>query len=222
MSSGKKLTLTFDNGPTPGVTDKVLAALEARGLRATFFLVGEGLSRPGARELAERAHEAGHWVGNHTMTHGLPLGERSDPVAEVAEIQLAQQALGPLSHEAKLFRPNGRGQVGPHLLSRAALDHVVAGRYTVVLWDVYVRDVQDPAGWVDRALAAFADRDWSVLVVHDLPSGAMDHLPRLLDAVLAAGVEIVQDIPDHAVPVRCGIPASWVGEVSRPAQDPVR
>ena len=42
-----RLTLTFDNGPTPGVTEQVLATLAERGLRATFFVVGEKLKQPG-------------------------------------------------------------------------------------------------------------------------------------------------------------------------------
>ena len=74
------------------------------------------------------------------MTHEAPLGKRNDPAVEVGEIALAQEALGSLSHPGKLFRPNGSGQVGPHLLSPAALDFIIERGYTVVIWDIYVRD----------------------------------------------------------------------------------
>ena len=77
------------------------------------------------RALAERVLAEGHRPGNHTMTHGAPLGKRNDPAVEVGEIALAQEALGSLSHPDKLFRPNGSGQVGPHLLSPAALDFII-------------------------------------------------------------------------------------------------
>lgn len=210
----KKLTLTFDHGPTPGVTERVLDVLRERDVHATFFPTGSQLAEPGVRPLAERALAEGHWLGNHTMTHGAPLGKRNDPAVEVGEIALAQEALGSLSHRDKLFRPNGGGQVGPHLLSPAALDFIIERGYTVVLWDIYVRDSREPAGWADRALARLGERDWNVLVAHDLATGAMNDLPRLLDAILGAGIEIVQEIPGHATPVRRGHPAEWVAEVS--------
>ena len=114
----KKLTLTFDHGPTPGVTERVLDVLRERDLHATFFPTGSHLAEPGVRALAERVLAEGHWLGNHTMTHGAPLGKRNDPAVEVGEIALAQEALGSLSHPDKLFRPNGSGQVGPHLLAQ--------------------------------------------------------------------------------------------------------
>jgi peptidoglycan/xylan/chitin deacetylase (PgdA/CDA1 family) len=210
----KKLTLTFDHGPTPGVTERVLDVLRERDLHATFFPTGSHLAEPGVRALAERVLAEGHWLGNHTMTHGAPLGKRNDPAVEVGEIALAQEALGSLSHPDKLFRPNGSGQVGPHLLSPAALDFVIERGYSVVIWDIYVRDTHEPEGWADRALARLGERDWNVLVAHDLPTGAMKDLPWLLDAVLAAGIEIVQEIPDHVTPVRRGRPADWVADVS--------
>jgi peptidoglycan/xylan/chitin deacetylase (PgdA/CDA1 family) len=166
------------------------------------------------RVLAERVLAEGHWLGNHTMTHGAPLGKRNDPAVEVGEIALAQEALGSLSHPDKLFRPNGSGQVGPHLLSPAALDFIIERGYTVVVWDIYVRDTHEPEGWADRALARLGERDWNVLVAHDLPTGAMKDLPWLLDTVLDAGIEIVQEIPDHVTPVRRGHAADWVAEVS--------
>ena len=210
----RKLTLTFDNGPTPGVTERVLDVLRERDVKATFFIVGTWLLTPGVRELAERVHAEGHWIGNHTMTHGVPLGRRSDETVEIGEIALAQEVLGGLSHPDRLFRPNGAGAVGPHLLSQASLDFIVDRGYTVVLWDLYVRDPHEPDLWADRALARLGERDWSVLVTHDIPTGAMDHLPRFLDAVLDDGIEIVQEIPDHAVPVRRGHAAAWVSDIS--------
>ena len=56
------------------------------------------------------------------MTHGEPLGERQDPDAVEREIGDMEKLLGPLAHEARLFRPNGRGKIGPHLLSVQARD----------------------------------------------------------------------------------------------------
>ena len=75
------LTLTFDNGPEPGVTPRVLEILRERGIKATFFVIGEKLGDPERRRLAARAHDEGHWIGNHTFTHTVPLGQLHDPDA---------------------------------------------------------------------------------------------------------------------------------------------
>src|ERR1700752_5263230 len=58
------LTLSFDNGPEPGVTPLVLDVLAERGIRTTFFVIGEKLSDGERRKLAARAHDEGHWIGN--------------------------------------------------------------------------------------------------------------------------------------------------------------
>ena len=55
----------------------VLAVLARRRIPAMFFVIGEKLRDPKARALAEQARDAGHVIGNHTLTHGAPLGRRS-------------------------------------------------------------------------------------------------------------------------------------------------
>ncbi|GAB04523.1 polysaccharide deacetylase family protein [Gordonia amarae] len=208
-----RLTLTFDNGPTPGVTEGVLDALRERDLPATFFVVGSWLDSPGIRELAERVHAEGHWLGNHTYTHGVPLGRRGDRAVEVGEIALTQESLGDLAHPDKFFRPNGAGSVGHHLLSQDAADYLAENGFTVVMWDLYVRDPHEPDLWADRALARLDEREWNVLVTHDVPTGAMDHLPRFLDTVLDAGIEIVQELPEHATPLLRGQPTAALNDI---------
>src|SRR5690606_788251 len=81
-----RLTLTFDNGPTPGVTEGVLDELGRRGIKATFFVVGSDLLREGRRELVARAAAEGHWHGNHTMTHSIRFGDSDDPDLPEREI----------------------------------------------------------------------------------------------------------------------------------------
>ena len=202
-----RLTLTFDNGPHPETTERVLRVLDERQLRATFFVVGDELARPGGRAVAERARAAGHWIGNHSMTHRVPLGLTApgDDQVEV-EIGAAQALLGELAHPARLFRPfGGGGHLGPHLLSPSALAYLVDHRYTVVLWNSVPRDWEDPTGWVERARHDVADQEWTVLVLHDLPTGAMDNLAGFIDGELAAGVEIVQELPLECLPIRTGV-----------------
>src|SRR5882757_8554523 len=62
-----EVVLTFDDGPTPGPTDKVLAALAAECVRATFFMVGRGASEQ--PEMVRRIARLGHTVGHHSWDH---------------------------------------------------------------------------------------------------------------------------------------------------------
>jgi hypothetical protein len=61
---------------------------------------------------------------------------------------------------------------------------------------------------VRACLEDVATRPWSVVVIHDLPTGAMDHLPELLDGLDAMAAEIVQEFPDDCVPLRRGVRTS--------------
>jgi peptidoglycan/xylan/chitin deacetylase (PgdA/CDA1 family) len=63
----QKITLTFDDGPVPGITDWVLEELEKRGMKATFFMVGDNVRKHPA--LAQAVVAAGHQLGNHTYHH---------------------------------------------------------------------------------------------------------------------------------------------------------
>ena len=83
----RRVTLTFDNGPTPGITERVLEILERQGIRSTFFVIGRNLAAPEAASLARQAHAAGHWIGNHTFSHSVALGDR--PEADFAEHEIA-------------------------------------------------------------------------------------------------------------------------------------
>src|SRR5262249_25918756 len=73
------VTLTFDNGPTHEVTPRVLDVLRDRGVRSTFFVVGEQLRAPGATAIARRAATEGHWIGNHTLIALDPAGRARGP-----------------------------------------------------------------------------------------------------------------------------------------------
>jgi len=66
-TSERKISLTFDDGPVPGITDWVLEELEKRGMKATFFMVGDNVRKHPT--LAQTVVAAGHQIGNHTYHH---------------------------------------------------------------------------------------------------------------------------------------------------------
>lgn len=200
-----QVTLSFDNGPEPAVTPRVLDVLKAFDVRATFFVLGAKLAEPARRALAARAFAEGHWIGNHTKTHSLPLGRISDAQAVASEILDTQALIGELAHPDRLFRPfGGGGELGPHLLSAAAVRILQAQRMTCVLWNAVPRDWENPLGWDELALAQCRAQPWTLLVLHDLPTGAMDRLERFIDRVLEHGGRFRQDFPPQCVPLLRG------------------
>ena len=209
-----RVTLTFDNGPHPDVTPQVLDVLASHDVLATFFVVGSALVRDGNRELAERAHAEGHWIGNHTWSHSVPLGVDTSEATARQEIVPTQELIGDLAHEHRWFRPFGEGGViSTNLLSPAAVEVLEEGGYSCVLWNCVPRDWEHPFAWVDTALHDAALLDHTVVVLHDLPTGAMAHLDRFIDGVRARGGEFTQSFPDEVVPISCGHPCDLRGLV---------
>lgn len=207
----RRVTLTFDNGPTPGTTEKVLDALAAHRAPATFFVVGSQLKQPGGLALAQRAAAEGHRIGHHTATHLVRLGEAEDAeravADEIAAIEPDIDALAGTSHTTgeRLFRPNaGGGVLDKRVLSAQAIRYLQDHRYTCVLWNCLPVDWENVSTWDAIALDQVSQREWSVVVVHDLNTGAMDRLPAFLDGLATLGVEIVREFPDSCLPIKQG------------------
>ena len=199
------ITLTFDNGPEPEVTPAVLDVLGRHEIRSTFFVLGSKLADRERRALAERAAAEGHWIGNHTFTHSVPLGLRREPDAAEQEIGRTQEAIGSLAHTLRLFRPfGGGGHLDRRLLSAPVLRFLKDGGYSCVLWNSIPRDWDDPEGWVDRGIEQCRAQPWTLMVLHDLPTGAMRHLETFLDSAAEAGARFRQEFPPDCVPIRAG------------------
>ncbi len=120
---GKAVYLTFDDGPIPEVTPKVLAILDKYGVKATFFMVGENIDKH--PDVFDQVVQAGHAIGNHTYNH--MKGWRVSTAKYIANVQKFPK-------ETKLFRPPyGR----TWLWQRRAVKRL---GYEIYLWDVLTRD----------------------------------------------------------------------------------
>ena len=180
----------------------MLDVLADAGIKATFFVLGSKLADKERRALARRAHAEGHWIGNHTWSHAQPLGKVTDPARVFHEIMETESAIAELAHPDRLFRPfGGGGELGPHLLSQAAVDLLKKEKMTCVLWNAIPRDWEDPRGWAEVAMAQCLSQPWTLLVLHDLPTGAMGRLKIFIDRVLDHGGRFRQDFPPDCVPL---------------------
>jgi cellulose synthase/poly-beta-1,6-N-acetylglucosamine synthase-like glycosyltransferase/peptidoglycan/xylan/chitin deacetylase (PgdA/CDA1 family) len=101
-AANKKLALTFDDGPDPEWTPKILDILKEKNVPATFFVIGEEASKsPG---LLKRAYAEGHSVGNHTYTH--PVFDEASPTQIRWELNITQRLIeSTLGVKSILFRP---------------------------------------------------------------------------------------------------------------------
>lgn len=204
-ATARRISLTFDNGPSAPVTGEVLDILAERGIRATFFPVGAQLETPGATALLDRIAAAGHAIGNHTYSHPRPFGALSAEAA-IAEIERTDVLLAGRQSPEKFFRPSaGGGALRPGVLNRGVADFLLEQGYTLVLWNLIVEDWKRADGsWVDLALEGARAQPWTNLVLHDIRDGGMAHLARFLDAAAAEGMTFTDEIPPETVPVYRG------------------
>ena len=166
----KAVALTFDDGPSPRYTPRILATLTKLRVRATFFVIGYLAEQN--PDLVRRELQLGMTVGNHSYNHPeVPPFAQLPPQLLNDEITLGEQVLARLGAQPRLFRPPG-GSTSPQLVRAAA-----ALGQRVVLWSV------DPADWrpgsspkaiTKRVLSAV--RPGSIVILHD---GGGDRTPTL-------------------------------------------
>jgi len=112
--------LTFDDGPTPKVTDWVLERLDEYGAKATFFVLGRNAeAHP---EIMARIRERGHALGNHTYSHMKGYSSSQQKYRE--DIEIADRLIG-----SPLFRPP-YGRILPRQV------RMLRKRYKIIMWSV--------------------------------------------------------------------------------------
>lgn len=118
------LYLTFDDGPTPGVTEWILSTLKRYDAKATFFVLGKNAEM--YPDLYQRILDEGHKIGNHTYSHQKGWGMSLERYIE--DVDLAAGLL-----HTELFRP-------PYAYVTPSQIRAVGQRYKVIMWNVLSRD----------------------------------------------------------------------------------
>lgn len=221
----KVVYLTFDDGPHPPETERVLDVLRERGARATFFLIGSKVS--GNEAVLHRMLEEGHVLGLHTYSHActFPLLSFDKMLADVNEGKRAVESVA--GKKISLFRP-------PFGVTNPTIAKVVRtlGLQTVG-WDVRSFDTmfckssehsckqsehsckqsgysckqseysckQSGHDWyvpvVERIMKQV--RPGSVILLHDRLYGASDLLALLLDRLTASGYDFTRALPNTLI-----------------------
>lgn len=173
------LALTFDDGPHPELTPRLLDILREKGVRATFFVLGSNVAK--YPEIARRIVAEGHEIANHSYNHPaltkLSAARMNDEVGKTCDV--IEQATGrrPLN-----MRP-------PYGALNATVEHALLQNYglNIVLWSVDPLDWKRPgAAEVARRLVAGA-RPGAILLAHDIHPTTVDAIPEVITQLKSQG-----------------------------------
>ncbi len=180
---GPYIAMTFDDGPKPGQTDRLLDMLKARGIRATFFVVGQNAAA--YPEMIKRMVDEGHEVANHSWNHpSLTKVGASGVQSQILQTDAAIIAAG--APKPTIMRP-------PYGATNATINKRLNEEFgqKVILWSV------DPLDWKVRN-AAHVTREilkstvpGSIVLAHDIHASTVDAMPGTLDALTAKGLKFV-------------------------------
>lgn len=181
----KKVALTFDDGPHPRYTHKILEILEEYGVTATFFVVGINASR--YPEALQELAESGCEIGNHTYSHNnIRYAEKEQVEHEILACQ--KELADRIGYTPTLFRPP-EGRFNQYLEEAA-----VSMNYRIILWSIDTRDwAHTPSDTIVReVLKQLGHGD--IILMHDYISGkntTCDALRILIPTLQKMGYEFV-------------------------------
>jgi peptidoglycan/xylan/chitin deacetylase (PgdA/CDA1 family) len=154
----KKIYLTFDDGPTPEITDWVLSELKKFDAKATFFCIGKNINSN--TSLFEKLIAEGHSIGNHTMNHAN--GWKSQTNDYIENVKNCATVLAGKKLSSLLFRP-------PYGKIKKAQSKILRNLgYKIVMWDVLSADF-DQSITPEKCLENVTKnvKSGSVIVFHD-------------------------------------------------------
>jgi peptidoglycan/xylan/chitin deacetylase (PgdA/CDA1 family) len=191
------ICVTFDDGPHPQYTPRVLDVLRDHGVRATFFLIGSRVQA--YPNLARRIVADGHAIGHHSFHHTEPATTSARQLA--AEMRQTLELFGSVGLPATvLFRPP-KGKLSPAKLARCQ-----AMGQSIVLWNVDPRDYCcTDAGELRERINELRLRPGDVVLLHDNLPHTAAALPHLIHRCRERGLKFVT-------------PADWIAPRSAAAQ----
>ncbi|MFD1850670.1 polysaccharide deacetylase family protein [Oceanobacillus bengalensis] len=179
---GKYVALTFDDGPHPEVTPRILDTLKKYNAKATFFMLGSQVEY--YPSLAAKVAEEGHEIANHTMNHQdltiLGLNQIKEEVRQSSNI--IEKATG---KAPTLLRP-------PYGASNSDVEKAAADlEAPIAMWSV------DSFDWKSRSAEAVNEEvmsnvaPGSIVLLHDIHPSTADALPQLLTSLDKQGYQMV-------------------------------
>ncbi|KAB1069681.1 polysaccharide deacetylase family protein [Tamlana haliotis] len=177
-TSDKTIYLTFDDGPTPEITNWTLDLLKKHQAQATFFCIGNNIQK--YPEIFQDILEAGHTIGNHTFNHVKGWQTKTeDYITEVLKTQAIIDSETQNNTMTKLFRP-------PHgRIKNSQAKRLLADQYKIIMWDVLSFDWDKSISeetCLNKVLSKASNG--SIIVFHDSLKAAKNMqyaLPKVLE-----------------------------------------
>ena len=181
--SDKYIAITFDDGPHPQNTPRLLDMLRARNIKATFYMVGSNVDL--YPQVVRRVVAEGHEIGNHSYTHRL-FSKMSDSDIRQELTRTRDAVVRAAGVQPRTLRP----PYGGMLQHQREWVNAEFG-YPIILWSV------DPLDWKRPGSSAVCSRilssttAGSIVLAHDLHRQTVDAMPATLDGLLQRGFKFV-------------------------------
>ncbi|MGE9268944.1 MAG: polysaccharide deacetylase family protein, partial [Verrucomicrobiales bacterium] len=182
-SSQPFVAMTFDDGPHPQNTPRLLDMLRQRNIKATFYVIGGSVDR--YPHIVRRTVAEGHEIGNHTYTHRKLTTLGNSEVSR--ELQRTNDAIA----RACGVRPRTmRPPYGALNQSQRAYVYQQFGTPTI-LWSVDPQDWRRPGASVVTSRILSGTNNGAIILAHDLHSSTIDAMPATLDGLLRKGYKFI-------------------------------
>jgi peptidoglycan-N-acetylglucosamine deacetylase len=180
---GPYIAMTFDDGPSPETTPRLLDILKQRNIKATFFMIGQNAQANPT--IVQRILAEGHEIGNHSWTHPQLSKLSDDRVTE--EITKTQNAIkNACGYTPVLLRP-------PYGAITARQKDWIEKQFglSVIIWSVDPFDWKRPGASVIEQRILAGARPGAIVLSHDIHKQTVDAMPATLDALAAKGFKFV-------------------------------
>ncbi|MFG1423549.1 polysaccharide deacetylase family protein [Roseixanthobacter liquoris] len=180
---GPYIAITFDDGPNPETTPKLLKILEARNIKATFFMLGTNAAA--YPDVVRAVAAGGNEIGNHSWNH--PQLPKLTVAAADKQIEDTSAAIEASTGKKPLYVRPPYGAMTPALQQHLVQKYGV----TMIFWSV------DPLDWKIRDAQSIYDqvmkqvRPGAIILAHDIHATTVAAMPRVLDALIAKGYKFV-------------------------------
>jgi peptidoglycan/xylan/chitin deacetylase (PgdA/CDA1 family) len=177
------IAMTYDDGPHPRNTPRLLDMLRQRNIKATFYVIGENVKM--YPEITRRIVAEGHEIGNHTYTH-RKLTILSDSQVRGEMTKTRTEIVKATGVQPRTMRP----PYGALLTRQREMIFKEYG-YPTIMWSVDPQDWKRPGVSVVRDRIISNTRNGSIVLAHDLHEPTVDAMPTTLDGLLGKGFKFV-------------------------------
>lgn len=177
------VAMTFDDGPHPSLTPKLLDILKERNIKCTFFLIGQNVKM--YPKIVQRIIAEGHEIGNHTYTH-CSLTSRSDDQIR-SELKRSEEALmAAANYRPQLIRP-------PYGAINTRIKQLMFSEfgYSTIMWSVDPQDWRRPGVSVVTSRLVSGAHPGAIMLAHDIHPPTIQAVPAMFDQLLAKGYQFV-------------------------------